>query len=68
MEEAKAGSCQLRRMSEAAPDGLSAYGAERKANLHAPGCGHITTHEGPTGAFGIPEFMPPIRRPTFKIK
>ena len=39
-----------------------------KVNLHAPGCGRTTTHESPTGAFGIPEFMPPIRRRDFQSK
>ena len=38
-----------------------------KVNLHAPECGRITTHESPAGALGIPEFMPPIRRRTFKV-
>jgi hypothetical protein len=39
-----------------------------KVNLHAPGSGHATTHESRAGAVGIPEFMPPIRRRTFKEK
>ncbi len=37
-------------------------------DLHAPGSGRTTTHEGMAGAFGIPERMPPIRRRDFIVK
>ncbi len=42
-------------------------GGTFKVNLHAPGCGRTTTHESQAGALGIPEFMPPNRRQTFKV-
>lgn len=36
-------------------------------NLHAPEIGYSTKEESGEGAFGIPEFMPPVRRRTFKV-
>ena len=32
------------------------------------GCGRPPPHKSSAGAFGIPEFMPPIRRRIFKAK
>ncbi len=45
----------------------SEAGGNHEINLHAPGSGRTTTHESLAGAPGIPEFMPPDRRRTFKV-
>ena len=36
-------------------------------NLHAPTGEHATMNEGGSGAFGIPEFMPPDGGETFTV-